>query len=146
MAVGGKATTFDSDWLKLLFNGTPIPQIADNAASAPLTSLYVSLHLSDPGIGGDQTTLEATYTSYARIAVSRNTSGFIITGNQCVLAAPQAFPIATGGAGQILQFFAIGTAFTGTGKIMYRGPITPIITVVTGQAPTLTTGTTITEN
>ncbi len=41
--------------------------IADNAATSPITNLYVSLHTGDPGEAGDQTTSEAAYTSYARV-------------------------------------------------------------------------------
>ena len=144
--VGGKAQIFDNDLLKLIFNATPIAQLADNAAVSPLTNLYFSLHTADPGIGGDQTTSEATYTSYARVPVARTASGFVVTGNSCVLAGPVAFPSPTGGAGQVLSWFALGTALGGTGKIMYRGPISPAISVVVALAPVLTTGTTITEN
>ena len=144
--VGGKAQIFDDDLLKLIFNATPIPQIADNAAVSPLTNLYFALHTTDPGIGGNQTTNEATYTSYARVPVARTASGFVVTGNSCVLAGPVAFPNPTGGAGQILSWFSLGIALGGTGKILYRGPITPTITIIVGLAPVLTTGTTITEN
>src|SRR5262245_35265390 len=56
---GGKANTFDNDLLKLIFNATPIANIADNAATSPLTNLYLSLHTADPGAGGNQTTNEA---------------------------------------------------------------------------------------
>ncbi len=143
---GGKAQIFDDDLLKLIFNATPIAQIADNAAVSALTNLYFSLHLADPGIGGTQQTLESSYTSYTRVAVARTGSGFIVTGNSCVLASPVAFPIPTGGAGEVDTFFAIGTAFSGTGKILYRGPISPSVTIINGVAPVLTTGTTITEN
>lgn len=145
MAVGGKAQIFDNDLLKLIFNGTPITGIADNAAVSALTNLFFSLHTADPGIGGNQTTSEAAYTSYARVPVPRTASGFIITGNSCVLAAPIAFPSPTS-AGEIESWFAIGTALSGTGKILYRGPITPGFTCVVGVAPVMTTGTTITEN
>ncbi|SRR6266576_2281613 len=146
MAVGGKGQIFDNDLLKLIFNATPIAQIADNAAVSALTNLYFSLHTGDPGIGGNQTTLEAAYTSYTRVAVARTASGFVVTGNSAVLAGPVAFPTPSGGAGEMDTFFAVGTAGSGTGKILYRGPITPIVTVVVGLAPVLTTGTTITEN
>src|SRR5215471_10222817 len=103
---GGKATTFENDWLKLIFNAVAIPLIADNAASTPLTNLYLSLHTADPGIGGNQSTMEAAYTPYARVAVARGPAGFVVSGNSCTLNAPVAFPIATGGAGEIDQFFA----------------------------------------
>jgi hypothetical protein len=41
--------TFENDIAKLIFNATAIANIADNAASSPLTSLYVALHTADPG-------------------------------------------------------------------------------------------------
>src|SRR5215468_8910246 len=125
---GGKASTFENDLLKLIFNATPIANIADNAATSPLTNLYLSLHTADPGAGGNQTTNEATYASYARLAVARTSSGFTVSSNSCVLVSPASFPTPTGGAGEVEQFFAIGTASTGSGKILYRGPITPSIT------------------
>ena len=143
---GGKGSTYDNDLLKLLFNASPIANIADNAASSPLTNLYLSLHTADPGAGGNQTTSEAAYTSYARVAVVRTSGGFTVSGNSCVLAAPVNFPNPSGGAGEIEAYFAVGTASSGTGKILYRGPLTPSITIVVGTAPQLTTGTTFTES
>src|SRR6516162_2090 len=95
---GGKATTFDNDLLKLIFNGTPIPNLADNAATSPLTNLYASLHTADPGVGGTQTTSEAAYTSYARVAISRTSSGFTVSTNTCTLTASVTFPTPTGGS------------------------------------------------
>ena len=50
-----KANAYESDLLKLLFNGTAIADVADNDATSPLTNLYVSLHTADPGEAGDQT-------------------------------------------------------------------------------------------
>lgn len=144
--VGGKAQTFDNDLLKLIFNATPIPNIADNASVSPLTNLYFSLHLNDPGIGGSQTTFESAYTSYARQPVARTASGFTVSGNAVTLVAPVGFPIPTGGYGEVDTFFAIGTAVSGTGKILYRGPLTPSVTITASIAPVLTPGTTITEN
>jgi hypothetical protein len=143
---GGKATTFENDWLKLIFNATAIANIADNASAAPLTNLYLSLHTADPGVGGSQTTNEATYGSYARVAVARNSGGFTVSSNSCVLASPATFTTPSSGAGEVEAFFAIGTAVSGAGKILYRGPITPSITIAVGTPPQLTTGTTITEN
>ena len=36
--MAGKTDVFENDFLKLLFQGTAIANIADNAASAPLTN------------------------------------------------------------------------------------------------------------
>jgi hypothetical protein len=142
---GGKSSTFDNDLLKLILNGTAIVGIADNAASAPLTNLYVSLHTADPGAGGSQTTSEAAYTGYARQAVLRTSAGFTVSGTSATLTATVTFPAATGGS-ETETFAAFGTASTGTGKILYRGPITPSLSVSTSVAPQLTTGTTVTES
>jgi hypothetical protein len=69
-----KGNTFINDFLKLVLNATAIANIADNAASSPATNLYFSAHTASPGAGGDQTTNEVAYTSYARVAVARTTS------------------------------------------------------------------------
>ncbi len=142
---GGKANTFDNDLLKLIFNGTPIANIADNAATSPLTSLYLSLHTADPGVGGSQLTSEAAYTSYTRMAVLRTSAGFTVSGTSATLTAAVSFPTATGGS-ETETWAAVGTAASGAGKILYRGPITPSLAVTSGVAPQLTAGTTITES
>jgi hypothetical protein len=142
---GGKGNTFDNDLLKLILNGIAIANIADNAGVAPLTNLYMSLHTADPGAGGSQNTSEATYTGYARMAVPRTSSGFTISGTSATLTTSVVFPTATAGS-ETETFTAIGTASTGVGKILYRGPITPSLSISTGIAPQLTTGTTITES
>jgi hypothetical protein len=142
---GGKGNTFDNDILKLILNGTSIPNIADNTATAPLTSLYLSLHTADPGAGGGQNTNEAVYGGYARQPVARTAAGFTVSGTSATLTAAVVFPTATSGS-ETETYAAVGTASTGTGKILYRGPITPSLSVSTGVAPQLTTGTTITES
>ncbi len=143
--MAAKGTTFDNDFLKLIFNATSIANIADNATASPLTSLYVSLHTASPGAGGNQTTNEATYASYTRIAVARNSGGWTITGSAVSPAAVINFPSATGGS-ETITYFAVGTASTGTGKILYFGPISPSIPISNGVAPQLMTGSTITES
>jgi hypothetical protein len=140
----GKSATFDNDLLLLIFNATTIANIAINATSSPLTSLYVSLHTANPGTNAPQTTSEAAYTSYARQAVTRSGGGFTVTANAVSPAANVTFPAATGGS-EIETYFGIGTAISGTGKLLYSGAISPTITVVTGVQPILTTASTVTE-
>lgn len=140
-----KGNTYENDGLKLLFNGTAIANIADNAASAPLTNLYVSLHTSDPGEGGSQITNECAYTSYARVAVARTSGGFTVTANSVSPVADVNFPQCTGGT-ETATHFAIGTASSGAGKLLYSGTITPNISISNLVTPILTTGMTITED
>lgn len=140
-----KGNTFENDLLGLIFNGDAIANLADNAATSPLTNLYVSLHTSDPGEAGDQTTNECAYTSYARVAVARTSGGWTITDNSVSPAANIDFPAAIGGT-ETATHVAIGTASTGTGKILYSGAITPNISISTGVTPRIGTGSTITED
>jgi hypothetical protein len=139
-----KGNVFEEDLLNLIFKATGIANIADNAASSPLTNLFVSLHTADPGEAGTQTTSEATYTGYARVAVARG-AGWTVTGNSVSPAANIDFPAATGGTNTITHF-AVGTATSGAGKILYKGTVTPNISVSTGVTPRLETDTAITED
>ena len=79
--------TWENDLLKLIFQATAIANVADNAASSPLTNLYVSLHTADPGEAGDQTTSEISYTGYARVAVARSTGWDAASGGATANAA-----------------------------------------------------------
>lgn len=47
-----KGNTWESDILKLLFQAAAIANIADNAATSPLTNIQVGLHTADPGEAG----------------------------------------------------------------------------------------------
>lgn len=141
-----KGNTFENDGLKLIFNATAIANIADNAAASPLTNLQVSLHTADPGEAGDQTTNEIAYTGYARIAVARTSGGFTVTGNSVSPAANIDFGEMTAGVGGTVTHFAIGTAASAAGKILYKGTVTPNIVVANGVIPRLTTATAVTED
>lgn len=152
--MAGKSDTFEADLLRLIFNATAIANIADNAASAPLTNLFVSLHTADPQSGttegSAQTTSEATYTSYSRVTVARTSGAWSVTtdANGVTGVSPTSaitFPQATGGTNTITHF-AIGTAASGTGRILYAGAVTPSITVSNGVQPQLTTATRVTED
>lgn len=140
-----KGNTFENDLVKLIFNGTAIGNIADNAGTSPLTSLHVSLHTADPGEAGDQTTNEVAYTGYARVAVARNSGGFTVSGNSVSPAANIDFGQCTAGTATATNF-AIGTASSGAGKVLYKGTISPSIAISNGVIPRLTTATAITED
>jgi hypothetical protein len=140
-----KSDTFENDWLKLIFNAVAIANIADNAASSPLTNLYFALHTADPGETGTQSTSECTYTSYARVAVPRTTGGFTVTGNSVSPVNDVDFPTATGGS-ETATFFSIGVASSGSTKILYSGSLSPSIAIVSGVPPIVTKNTAITED
>jgi len=141
-----KGNTFENDLLKLIFQATAIANIADNAAASPATNLYVSLHTSDPGEAGDQTTNETAYTGYARVAVARSGSGFTVTNNSVSPAANIDFAECTASAGAAITHFGIGTGSSGAGKLLYKGTVTPNITMAVGVIPRLKTTSAITED
>src|SRR5688572_20903714 len=99
-----KSNSLENSWLLLLLNNTNIANVGDATGlrgSSTAGSLYVSLHTSDPGEAGDQTTNEATYTSYARVAVARSAGGWTISGNAASNTAAITFPACTGGSNTI---------------------------------------------
>ncbi len=134
-----KGNTFENDFLLLIFNATAIANIADNAASSPLTNLYVSLHTADVGEAGNQTTNETSYTSYSRVAVARSGAGWTVTGNAVTNAALIQFPQCTGGTATITHF-AVGTAASSTGKILYKGALSSSLSVSAGIQPQFAAG------
>lgn len=140
-----KTNAYSISVLELLFNATTIANVAINATSSPLTNLYVSLHTATPGVGGNQQTNEAAYTSYARVAVARTSGGWTISGESISPASTISFPTCTGGS-ETETYMGIGSAATGTGVLYYFGAISPNIAVASGVTPQLTTATVITES
>jgi len=143
-----KGDTFENDWLKLIFNATAIANIADDAATSPLTNLYVALHYADPGDTGTQATSEASYTSYARVAVARTSGGWTVTSNSVSPASNISFP-ASGGAdaNSPMTHWSVGVASSGATKILYSGTISPNIAIgASGITPILDTTSAVTED
>jgi hypothetical protein len=134
-----KGNTFENDLLKLIFNATAIADLAENDSSSPLTSLYVSLHTADPGEAGDQTTSEATYGSYARVAVARSGAGWTVTGNEVANAALVQFPQCSSGSNTVTHV-AVGTVSSGAGKVLYKGPLSASLDVSSGIQPQFAPG------
>lgn len=129
-----KGNTFEADIIALIFNATAIANIADNAGTSPLTNLYVSLHTSDPGEGGSQTTNEAAYGSYARVAVARNSGGWTVAGGSVTNADLVQFPQCSSGTSTVTHV-GVGTASSGTGKLLYKGALASSLSISTGIQP-----------
>ena len=149
-AAGGKGTSTSNSLLALMLNATPWTSMAINATATPATVICAALHTASPGAGGNQSTSEAAYTGYLRVAMARTSSGFTVSGNSATFTSAINFPAATGGTESETYFsLAIptsGTTCAGALVILYFGPITPSIPVSSGVTPQLTVGTTITEN
>jgi len=123
-----KSTTFSNDLALIIFNATAIANIADNAASSPLTNLYISLHTASPGTGGSQTTNETAYTNYVRVAVARTSGGWTVSSGAASNAALIQFA-QCGASGATITHVAIGTAASGTGKVLYQGALSASLAV-----------------
>lgn len=143
-----KSNSAENNYLKLIFNNTTWAGIGDATGivgSTAAGSLFAGLATADPGETGDQTTSEAAYTSYARVAVARTTGGWTVTANSVSPVAAITFPAGTGGSGTD-TFFTIGKSTSGAGELLYSGAISPSIVSGSGVTPQLATGTAITED
>jgi hypothetical protein len=137
-----KGNTFENDLMLLIFNNTDAALIGDATGlrgSSTAGSLYVSLHTGDVGEGGSQTTSESAYTSYARVAVARSGAGWTVSGNAVSNAALVQFPQCTGGS-ESLTHFAVGTASSGAGKVLYKGALSASLAVSSGIQPQFAIG------
>lgn len=134
----------ENNILKLIFNATTWANVAVNATSSPITNIDVALATADPGETGTMSTSEATYTSYARVAVARTTGGW--TASSAGSTSPVAnidFPAGTGGSGTVTHF-SVGMTGGGAVDIFFSGTVTPNIVTGNGVTPRLTTATAIT--
>lgn len=135
-----KSTATCNSILALIFNGTAWADIAENDSSGPLTNLYLSLHTADPGVGGSQTTNETSYTNYARIAVARTTSGWDVPSGGATANAALAQFAQCGATGATITHVAIGTAASGTGRVLYAGALSSSLAVANGIQPQFAAG------
>ncbi len=128
-------------FVKLVLHGTPIAGRADNAASGPLTDLYISLLTAAPGAGATQSTNELVYPGYARVAVPRNPTGWSVIGNEGFLVNALEFLEVAGTATGTATHIGIGTAAVGNGLLLLHGALTPVIPIQAGVVPRLKTST-----
>jgi hypothetical protein len=123
--------------LDLLFLNTDWANIGDAGGlqnSATAGSFYISLHTSDPGEAGDQTTNEVAYTSYARVAVARTGGGWSRSVSTISNAALVQFPQCTGSSATATHF-GIGTSATLAGNLLLKGALTSSLAISTGIQP-----------
>jgi hypothetical protein len=132
---------FESDLLKLIFNNTNIANIGDATGlrgSSSAGSLWVALHVADPGDAGNQSTSESTYTGYARTSVSRSSAAWAVSGTsptQVTNVSTVAFPQCTGGSTSV-SHFSVGSSSSGAGEIIVSGALTASLSVSNGITPT----------
>ena len=134
--------TAENAIIDLIFNNTDFANVGDAGGllgSATAGSLYVSLHTSDPGETGDQTTNECAYTSYSRVAVARTSGGFTVSADTATNTAAVTFPAATGGS-ETATHFGIGTASSGSGILIMSGALSASLAISSGITPEFAIG------
>lgn len=145
-----KGNTFENELLAHILENADIALIGDATGlrgSTAAGNLFFALHTADPGEAGTQTTSEVAYTGYARASIARTGASWDIAGDgTATLAAVLSFPQRTDAGGAVTAtHFSLGVASTGTGKILYKGAITPNIIINQNTTPQLGTGTVISE-
>jgi hypothetical protein len=137
-----KSNTFENEIQAHIFRNADVALIGDATGlrgSTTVGSLFVSLHTANPGETGNQSTSEANYTGYARIAVVRSAAGWALTAETISNAAAITFAECTAGSNSITHF-GIGTTISGTGKLLYYGTLTTPLAVSTGVTPQFAIG------
>lgn len=125
-----KGNTTETDLLAKIFTATAIPWDA-------VTDLDIHLHTADPGEAGTSATSEATYGGYALVTVSRNGSGWTVTGNTCVNDALIQFPQCSSGSNVLTHVSITPAAST---QILYSGALNASLSVSTGIQPQFAAG------
>lgn len=144
-----KSDTFENDLLLLIFNNTNIANIGDATGlrgSSAAGSLYWALYTADPGEAGTAITNETAYTSYARQGFTRNGTNFVVTGNSVSPGADVTFPACTASPGSPITHAGVVNTSSGAGKLLYKGAVSPNITMAVGVAPIIKSTSTITED
>lgn len=139
------SNAFESSILGLILNNANIANVGDATGlrgSSTAGSCYVALHTADPGEAGDQTTSEATYGSYARVAVARSGAAWTIAGTAPTTASNAgavSFPACTSGSNTV-TYFSIGVASAGASVIIVSGALTASLGVSAGITPSFAIG------
>lgn len=133
-----KSNTTENNFLLLIFNATAWADLAQNDGSSPATSLYLTLHTSDPGEAGSATTNEASYTGYARVAVSRDSGGWTVSGNTASNTALAQYPQSS--SSQTVTHVGITTASSGASELLYSGALDASLAVANLIQPQFAAG------
>lgn len=134
-----KSNLQETDYLKLVFQNVAMANVGDASGVQPsgtAGSLYVALYTTDPTDADTGT--EATYTSYARVAVVRSVAGWTVSGNACTNAAAVTFPTSTG-VNNTITHFGIRTASSG-GDLIGSGALSSSLLIENTDVPKFVIG------
>ena len=108
------------------------------------TTLYVSLHTGAVGLGGDQLSNEATYTGYARVAITRSGAGAFNAASAGVALTNLLiqFGQCTGGTlPETVTHASLGENASGAGTVIVTAALASPIVVNINSVPQFAIGT-----
>jgi hypothetical protein len=141
-----KSTNTCNNLLALIYNATPWANIADNAASAPITTISIALATASYAVGNTMSTNEATYTNYVRQTVPRSTSGWTVPASRATSNAAQITFPQCGASGNTITSASCGKG-SGASDLFHYGDLNASIAVSNLIQPVFAIGAiTITES
>lgn len=130
-----KSTPTCNSIINLMYRATPWANVADNAASSPLTNTHVALHTADLTAGtNSQAQNETAYTNYARQAVARSTGWGAASGGATNNAATISFP-QCGATGATVTHVSVGVGASGATAVWHYGALNSSLAVANGITP-----------
>ncbi len=139
----GFGGTSRTNAMLLMFQNTSWGNMGDTTGlvhSTTAGSLFVGLSTGTLSSVSSQTTTQAAYTSYTRVAVARSSAGWTSSTNTITNAAAVTFPACTGGS-ETETDFSIGLITgTGAGDNLYWGALTSSLAVSNGITPSFAIG------
>ncbi len=131
--------TFETDLLNLIFVKT-LPSYLGTLSSTGDASFYLALFTADPTETGGLAA-EATYGSYARIAVVRTAGGWTVSGNQASNTALVQFVKSTLTAADVTHVAVMSGGTIGAGTMLISLQLTTPTPTTTGIQPQFDAGT-----
>jgi len=124
-----KSTDTCNKVLNLMYRATAWANVADNAASAPLTNVPVALHTATlTAATNSQAENEVAYTNYGRQNVDRSTGWAAASGGSTSNVALLQFP-ESGATGGTLAAVSTGVATSGATAVWHYGTLNSPITI-----------------
>ncbi len=124
-----KSTDTCNKVLNLMYRATAWANVADNAASAPLTNVPVALHTATlTAATNSQAENEVAYDNYGRQNVARSTGWTAASGGSISNAALLQFP-QSGATGATLAAVSTGTTASGATPVWHYGALNSPITI-----------------
>jgi hypothetical protein len=143
-----KSTPTCNSIVNLMYRAVAWANVADNAASAPLTLVYVSLHTAPlTPATNSQLENETAYTNYDRVSTARSTGWNAAAGGATANSGTLSFP-QCGVTGSTLTDVATGTAdLPSAGNVWHTGALNSPLAVANGITPQFEPGAlTVTES